>query len=160
MPKDRNIAINFALFKFNKMTSLKIYVSAITEIIEMSNLDIGKRHLKGSIRDHYLIITWIWLIFLSGQSTQLLDRSPWGTSLLGVVTSLPFGHMTLINLYISSYKVVTGATSYTQIFKSSSTSCFKYFVIIKFRKFFKKQKCCRGSWTACRIFYLYLKQIN
>ena len=33
-----------------------------------------------------------------------------GTSQLGVVTSLHFDHVTLINLYISSYREPTGAT--------------------------------------------------
>ena len=37
------------LFKVNKMTSLKIYISPVMEMLEMSNLDIGKSHLKGSI---------------------------------------------------------------------------------------------------------------
>ena len=68
--------------------------------------------------------------------------------------------MTLIDFYISSYREITGATSYTKMFKSSSTSCFKYFVIIKFSKFFKKDKFFRRNWTACRILYFYLRQVN
>ena len=108
---------------------------------------------KGSLPDIHVNLTsaFIWAV----------NTTPWwSTSLLEVVTSLPFDHMTLINLYISSYKEVPGATSYTQMFKASWTSFFKHFVIIKFSKSFRKQKCCHGSWTNCRILYLYLKQVN
>ena len=44
-------------------------------------------------------------------------------------------------------------------FKSSSTFCFKYFAIISFEKW-KKDKYFRGSWAACRLLYLYMKQAN
>ena len=41
---------------------------------------------------------------------QLHDRSQQGTSPFGVITSLPFDHVTLINIYISSYREDTEAT--------------------------------------------------
>ena len=50
-------------------------------------------------------------------------------------TSLPFDHVTLINLYISPViKGPQGLHSSTQILKSLSTSCFKYFGIINFAR--------------------------
>ena len=42
----------------------------------------------------------------------------------------------------------------------SSTSCFKYFVIIKFSKFCKKDKCSCGRWPTHRLLYLNIKQGN
>ena len=42
----------------------------------------------------------------------------------------------------------------TQTLKSSSTSCFEYFAIIKFSKFCKNVKCSCGSWPAYRLLYL------
>ena len=53
-----------------------------------------------------------------------------------------------------------GLRSSAQILGSSLTSCFKYFVIIKFSKFCKENKCCLGSWHACRLLYLYIEQSN
>ena len=44
------------------------------------------------------------------QQKQLCGRRRQGTSLLGVATSLAFDHVTLINLYIPSYREVTRAT--------------------------------------------------
>ena len=43
------------------------------------------------------------------QQKQLCGRKRQGTSLLGVATSLPVDHTTLINLFISSYREATGA---------------------------------------------------
>ena len=43
------------------------------------------------------------------QQKQLSGRRRQGTSLLGVATSLPFDHVTLINLFIFSYREATGA---------------------------------------------------
>ena len=42
--------------------------------------------------------------------------------------------------------------------KLSSSSCFKCFVVIKFSKFCKKDKCSLGRWPVCRLLYLYMKQ--
>ena len=39
LPKVSKIYINFELLKFSKMTSLKIYISPVTEMLETSNLD-------------------------------------------------------------------------------------------------------------------------
>ena len=44
--------------------------------------------------------------------------------------------------------------------KSSLTSCFKHFFMTKFSKHHKKDKCSLGSWPACRLLYLYIKQSN
>ena len=60
-----------------------------------------------------------------------------GTSALVIIVSLAFHHVTLISLYIFNYRQTTGATW-------SSTSCFKYFVITKLSKFYKKDKCSRS----------------
>ena len=81
------------------------------------------------------------IVIKFGLYNQLCDRS--GHS--SIVTSLPFHHVTLINFYISNYREVTGLRSTTQRLRSSSTSCFKYFLIIKFKEFCKKDKCCRNS---------------
>ena len=43
------------------------------------------------------------------QQKQLSGRRRQGTSLLGVATSLPFDHVTLINLFIFSHREATGA---------------------------------------------------
>ena len=43
------------------------------------------------------------------QRKQLCGRRRSGTSLLVVATSLPFDHITLINLYINIYREATGA---------------------------------------------------
>ena len=44
-----------------------------------------------------------------------------------------------------------------QTLRSSSTSCFKYFVIIKFSKFCKKDKCSRGKHPCCSLFLIKLQ---
>ena len=59
------------------------------------------------------------------------------TSPLVIIVSLAFHHVTLINLYIFNYRQTAGATL-------SLTSCFKYFVITKLSKFYKKDKCSRS----------------
>ena len=66
--------------------------------------------------------------------------------------SLPFDQMTLINFYISSYREVfpvierpQALRSSTQMLRSSLISSFKYFVIIKFSKFCKKEKFSHGT---------------
>ena len=43
------MTINFKLLNASKMTSLKIYIYPVKEMLETSNLDTGKPHLKGSI---------------------------------------------------------------------------------------------------------------
>ena len=47
---------------------------------------------------------------LSWAVKATLYRPQQSTSPLGFVTLLPFDHVTLINLYISSYREATGAT--------------------------------------------------
>ena len=44
------------------------------------------------------------------QQKQLCGRRQCSTSLLVAATTLPFDHVTLINLYISSYREATGVT--------------------------------------------------
>ena len=39
MPKVSKININFELLKVSKITSLKIYISSVMEMLETSNLD-------------------------------------------------------------------------------------------------------------------------
>ena len=88
-------------------------------------------------------------------ATVIKFVSRYGTSELGVVTSLPFDHVTLINLYISSHREATGLFQiFWNIFK-----CFKYFQI-KFSKFSEKDKCCGGSWPAFSLLYLYTKHAD
>ena len=81
-----------------------------------------------SLPHNYVTITNLFIssgrwatVIKFGQEKQLLDRDPQSTSPLGVVMSLPFDHVTLrmlISLWIS---------------------CFKFFMMIKFSKFCKKQ---------------------
>ena len=54
MPKDCKTIVGFELLKVDKMISLKIYISTVTEKLETSNLDSTKNlkfkpHSKGSI---------------------------------------------------------------------------------------------------------------
>ena len=130
LAKVSKININFELLKTSKMTSLKIYISPVMEKLETSNLD----------------------------SRVPLSTSPWK-----VVMSWAHNHIT----YISSYKEVSpvierphGLCSSTQMLRSSSISCFKYFVIINFSKFCKTDKLSCSRWPACWVLYLYMKQAN
>ena len=75
---------------------------------------------------------------------QLCDRTRQGTSPLGVVTSLSFHHVFITwhdnFLYLQLQR---GHRGYVHPCKrSSSTSCFKYFLIIKICR---KDKCSCGS---------------
>ena len=89
---------------------------------------------------------------------------PWykfiGHFFFGGSNIITFWYTILKHLLISSYRGAIGLRSSTQKLKSSSTSCFKYLEIIKFSKFCKKDKCFHGSWHACRLWYLYIKQAN
>ena len=63
------------------------------------------------------------------------------------------------SLYLHLQREPRGLRSPMQMLRSSST-CFKYFMIIKFSKFCKKDKCSCGNWPACRLLYLYMKQVR
>ena len=111
-----------------------------------------------------------------GQQVNLIQRVPLGTPPQEVATSLPYNHVTEelllshlgsknsslkeIHMTLLHLEVVTSLPLITRRLKSSSASCFKYFVIVKFSKFCRKDKCFRGSWAACRLLYLYMKQGN
>ena len=111
-----------------------------------------------------------------GQQVNLIQRVPLGTPPQEVATSLPYNHVTEelllshlgsknsslkeIHMTLLHLEVVTSLPLITRRLKSSSASCFKYFVIVKFSKFCRKDKCSRGSWAACRLLYLYMKQGN
>ena len=69
--------IRFELLKVSKMTSLKIYISAVMG--EARNIKIG-------------------------QQVNLIQRVPQVTPHQEVMTSLPHNHATLTNLFFSSYR--------------------------------------------------------
>ena len=71
----------------------------------------------------------------------------------------PFDHVTLINLYLTVVERPQELRSSPQALRSSSASCFKYFVIGKISKICKKDICSSGSWPTCRLLYLYMKQL-
>ena len=73
-----------------------------------------------------------------------------------VVTSLPYDNVTLINLYISSYRKARELSSSMQKLKSSSTSCFKYFVI----HFARETNALVVRDLLAGLLYLYMKQAN
>ena len=81
-------------------------------------------------------------LVIEGLLVSHLSISPFGTSSSGVAASLPFDHEALINLDIFGYREVTEATF---IYANVFMTCFKYFVIIKFSKLWKKDKCSCGS---------------
>ena len=73
------MTINFELLKDSKMVSLKIYISPVTEMIEASNLDANEPHSKGSIGNPASV------------GSDIITNN----------------HMTLTNLFISSYRGAT-----------------------------------------------------
>ena len=87
------------MLKVSKMTSLKIYMSPVME-------KPAHNHLTNLFISSYRGAA----VIKFEQQKQLPDRSRQGTFPLGVVTSLSFDHMILINLCISSYREATGAT--------------------------------------------------
>ena len=111
------------MLKGSKMTSLKIYISPedrnikfghLINTIERVPLDTLPYLLVMSLAHNHLtnlfISTYrVAAIIKFKQQKQLCGRRQWKTSLLVVATPLPFNHMTLINLYISSYREATGA---------------------------------------------------
>ena len=77
LPKVIRMIINFELLNITKTTSLKISSHG-----EARNIKFGEQ-------------------------VNLIQRAPMGTLPQEVVTSLPSNHMTLTNLYISSYREAT-----------------------------------------------------
>ena len=126
LPKVSKININFELLKISKMTSLEIYVSSHGEArnikfrhqinsIERVPLGTPPQVVVMSLAHNRLTNLFISsyrgaAVIKFKQQKQLCGRRRQGTSLLVVATSLPFDHVTLINLYISSYREATGAT--------------------------------------------------
>ena len=67
-----------------------------------------------SLAHNHLTNLFIWnyrgaVVIKFKQPKQLRGRRRYGTSLLGVATSLPFDHVTLTNLFISSHREAAGA---------------------------------------------------
>ena len=70
-------------------------------------------------------------------------------------------------LFISSYEEARGLHSWINacIFMDKCLSCHWFlasniFMIIKFSKCCEKGKCSCGRWPACRLLYLYMKQVK
>ena len=70
------MTINLELLKVSKMTDMKIYISPVTEKLETK----------------------------FGQQVNLTQIVPLATPLQEVVTSLSHNHVTLMNLFISTYR--------------------------------------------------------
>ena len=81
LPKVRKMTIYFKLLKVSKMTSLEIYISPITEKLE---IDVSFR-----------------------LQVSLIQKVLLGTPHQQVVTLLSHDHVTLTNLFISSYARAT-----------------------------------------------------
>ena len=128
--KNSKKTASLELLKVSKVTSFKIYISPVTEKLETSN-------------------------FIFGQQINTIEMVLLGTLLQAVVMT-SFDQVTF---NISSYRP-QGLRSSMQTLCWSLTSCFKYFVIIKFSKFCRKDKCARVSSPSCRLLYLYMKQAN
>ena len=110
------------LFEVSKMTSLKFYIPLSIKkletlkfgyevnLIQKVSLGTLPQEVVTSLSYKYLATEGLLLSNLGGKSNFLAEVHRIVTSPLWVVTSLPFDHMTLIDLYISSYREATGAT--------------------------------------------------
>ena len=117
-----------------------------------------------------LIIMWLWQISLSlvAEGLLLLNMGSKNNSLIEVhrvflhwVSNIVTFWSCDINKSLSPIILrPQGLHSFMQMLKPSWTSCFKFFVTIKFSKFCKKDKCSQGSWPPFRILYLYMNKAN
>ena len=110
------------LLEVSKMTSLKFYISPSIKKLEtlkfgqevnlIQKVSLGTllQEVVTSLPHKYLVTEGLLLSNVGGKSNFLTEVHRIVTSPLWVVTSLPFDHVTLIDLYISSYREATGAT--------------------------------------------------
>ena len=110
------------LLEVSKMTSLKFCISPSIKkletlkfgqevnLIQKVSLGTLPQEVVTSLPHKYLVTEGLLLSNVGGKSNFLTEVHRIVTSPLWVVTSLPFDHVTLIDLYISSYREATGAT--------------------------------------------------
>ena len=111
------------LLEVSKMTSLKFYISPSIKkletlkfgqevnLIQKVSLGTLPQEVVTSLPHKYLVTEGLLLSNVGGKSNFLTEVHRIVTSPLWVVTSLPdHDHVTLVDLYISSYRETTGAT--------------------------------------------------